>query len=165
MKNKNNNLNLSKVLFVLEKDDNLGYNLSTHGDIEKISFFPNEREVLFFPFSSFEIKDINEINIENEKGYEIKLLYLRKYLKEIKKNKNLTINENKIPDSEFKKQLGEFGLIKKEKIEKINTKNLYNEYKKYQKKINNENNLEKNIIKGILNITKDDVYKLNSNIN
>ena len=48
LKNKNNNLNLSKVLFVLEKDDNLGYNLSTHGDIEKISFFPNEREKYYF---------------------------------------------------------------------------------------------------------------------
>ena len=93
LKNKNNNINLSKVLFVLEKDDNIGYNLSTHSDIEKISFFPNEREVLFFPFSSFEIKDIKEINIENEKGYEIKLLYLGKYLKEIKDN-NIIINEN-----------------------------------------------------------------------
>ena len=90
-------------------------------------------------------KGINEISIENEKGYEIKLLYLGKYLKEIKKNKNLTINENKIPDSEFKKQLGEFGLIKKEKIEKINTKNLYNEYKKYEKKL-----IKKIILKKIL---------------
>ena len=43
-----------------KKDDNIGYNLSTHGDIEKISFIPNEREVLFFPFSSFEIKDIKK---------------------------------------------------------------------------------------------------------
>ena len=55
-------ISISKVLFILEKDDNIGYNLSTHGDIEKISFFPNEKEVLFFPFSSFEIKNIKEIN-------------------------------------------------------------------------------------------------------
>jgi len=40
----------------LEKDNNIGYSLSTHGDIENISFYPKEREVLFFPFSSFEIK-------------------------------------------------------------------------------------------------------------
>ena len=159
LKNKNNNLNLSKVLFVLEKDDNIGFNLSTHGDIEKISFFPDEREVLFFPFSSFEIKDIKDINIGNEKGYEIKLLYLGKYLKEIKNNKNLIINENKIPDSEFKHQLTELGLIKKEIIEKINIKNLYNEYNKYEKNINNENNIGKNIIKGIINIGKDDLNK------
>ena len=63
----------------MEKDDNIGYNLSTHGDIEKISFFPNEREVLFFPFSSFEIKDIKETTLGNDKRYEIKLLYLGKY--------------------------------------------------------------------------------------
>ena len=56
LNNKNGNENLSKVLYILEKDDNIGYNLSTHGDIEEISYFPNEKEVLFFPFSSFELK-------------------------------------------------------------------------------------------------------------
>ena len=74
---------ISKVLFILEKDDNIGYNLSTHCDIEKISFYPNEKEVLFFPFSPFEIKSIKEIYIRNEKIYKIELLYLVKYLKEI----------------------------------------------------------------------------------
>ena len=83
----NKNKNLSKVLFILEKDDNIGYNLSTHGDIEKISFFPNEREVLFFPFSSFEIKDIKETTLGNDKRYEIKLLYLGKYLKDFENDK------------------------------------------------------------------------------
>ena len=41
IKNKENNL--SKVLFVLEKDTNIEYNLCTHGDIEKISFFMKEK--------------------------------------------------------------------------------------------------------------------------
>ena len=77
----NKNKNLSKILYILEKDDNIDYNLSTHGDIEKISSIPKEKEVLFFPFSSFEIKKIKEINIGKEKGYEIKLLYLGKFLK------------------------------------------------------------------------------------
>ena len=79
LQGENENKNISKVLFILEKDDNIGYNLSTHGDIEKISFFPNEKEVLFFPFSSFEIKNINETYLKNEKIYEINLLYLGKY--------------------------------------------------------------------------------------
>ena len=73
--NQNNNNEFNKVLFILEKDSHIDYNLSTHADIEKISFYPNEKEVLFFPFSSFEIK---EININNENIYEIKLLYLGK---------------------------------------------------------------------------------------
>ena len=79
------NNNLSKVLFILEKDDSIGYDLSTHCDIEKLSFLPNEKEVLFLPFSSFAIKEINEINWHNDKIYEIKLLYLGKYLEDLKK--------------------------------------------------------------------------------
>ena len=100
---KNENNNLFKVLYILEKDDNIDYNLSTHGDIENLSCFPNEKEVLFFPFSTFEIKDIKEIKIEDEIRYEIKLLYLGKYLKEIEKDKNLVEKENEIPNTEFKK--------------------------------------------------------------
>ena len=71
LKSINENKNLSKVLFIVEKDDNLGYNLSTHGDIEKISYFTKEKEVLFFPFSAFEIKSINKIT---KNLYEIILL-------------------------------------------------------------------------------------------
>ena len=68
--NENKNKELSKVLFKLEKDDNIEYSLSTHSDIEDFSYY-EEKEVLFFPFSSFEIKEINEINDENVKIYEI----------------------------------------------------------------------------------------------
>jgi len=155
---KNENKNLSKVLYILEKDDSIGYNLSTHGDIEKISSIPSEKEVLFFPFSSFEIKEIKEINIGKEKGYEIKLLYLGKYLKEIEKNNNIINKENKIPDNEFKRQLCEFGLIKEEKIKDINTRVLYNEYKKYEKDIE-ENNRKNNIIIGEINISSNNIDK------
>ena len=70
--NENKNKELSKVLYILEKDDNLDYSLSTHADLNELSFY-NEKEVLFFPFSSFEIKSINEIIDKNEKIYEIKL--------------------------------------------------------------------------------------------
>ena len=155
----NNNPNLSKVLFILEKDDNIGYNLSTHGDIEKISYFPNEKEVLFFPFSSFEIKEIKDINIGKEKGYIIKLLYLGKYLKDIKSNKNIIIKETKIPDSEFKKQLIDFGLINKEKIENINTKKIYDEFNKYEKDVDKNNISGNNKIIGLININNDDINK------
>ena len=153
---KNENKNLSKVLYILEKDDNIGYNLSTHADIEIISYFPGEKEVLFFPFSSFEIKEIKETNIGEEKEYEIRLLYLGKYLKEIENNKNIINIENKIPDSEFKKQLCEFGLIEPEKIKNINTKTLYNEHKKYEEDIK-ENNIKNNMIIGEIDISSNKV--------
>jgi surface protein len=133
----NNNTNLSKVLYILEKDDDIGFNLSTHGDIENISYFPNEKEVLFFPFSSFEIQDIKEIIINNDILYEIKLLYLGKYLKDIDNDNKIVIDGKKIPESEFKKQLCEFGLIEKERIQNLNTKILFNIYKKYEGEIQN----------------------------
>ena len=36
--NENKNKELSKVLFKLEKDDNIDYSLSTHSDIEDFSY-------------------------------------------------------------------------------------------------------------------------------
>ena len=189
----NDNINLCKVLFVLEKDDNIEYNLSTHADIEKLSFFPGEREVLFFPFSSFEIKDIKETTIiGNERGYEIRLLYLGKYLKDIAKDQNIVKNENKIPDTKFKKQLIEVGLIKKEKVEEVNTKKIYNNFRDYEKHVNqiqkdknvliidnrinngisggnftttNNDMINRNFILGEINIRPDDIYKFTRVIN
>ena len=163
LKDENKDKNLSKVLFILEKDDNCGYNLSTHGDIEKISFFPNEREVLFFPFSSFEIKSLEEKYIGKEKVYEIKLLYLGKYLKDIENDNKLINNEILIPNSKFKEKLEDFGLIKKEILKKINIKKIYNEFKKYESEINQKNisttTNKINIITGEINIKHEDINK------
>ena len=154
--------NLSEVLFILEKDDNLDYNLSTHGDIEKISYFSNEKEVLFFPFSSFEIKELKEIDIGNEKRYEMKLLYLGKYLKDIEDDKNITMSENIIPDSEFKKQLSGYGLINKERIDNINTKTVYNNYKKYEREVNEIKIKRDN---NIINNNRNTIFKESKKIN
>jgi len=95
---------------------------------------------------------MKEINKGKEKRYEIKLLYLGKYLKEIENDKDIIMNEYEIPESEFKKQLSEFGLIKKEKIENINTKILFNTYEKYEKEINN-------VIIGEIDIGQSDINK------
>ena len=136
------NDNLSKVLFILEKDANLDYSLSTHSDLEKVSFYPDEKEVLFFPFSSFEIKEINKIENINENKYIIHLLYLGKYIKEFKEENILTNNDIIIPNSEFKKEIINSGLIKKD-TEKKGIKKLLKEYKSYKLKIDFlYNNLE-----------------------
>ena len=151
--------NLTKVLFTLEKDDNVGFNLSTHCDLENISYYQSEKEVLFFPFSSFEIKEIKEIDLGYEKIYEMRLLYLGKYLKDIENDKNITINENSLPDSEFKKQLIECGLIKKEKIEKINPQSLLQNFKKFENDIKNNKNTDEVVIinKNIINSNKSNI--------
>ena len=158
LEKKNTNKKLSKVFLKVQKDNDIGYNLSTHADIEEISIFPKEREVLFFPFSSFEIQDIKELNMNNEKVYEIELLYLGKYLKDLENDKSLSLNENKLPDSEFKTQLIKSGLVEKEKIENTDIKTVKNDFKKYQKEIE-ENGMKNNFITGEIYINDYDVNK------
>ena len=155
---KNNDNNLSKVLFKLEKNENIEYSLATHGDI---SFYQNEKEVLFFPFSSFEIIKINDLDIGEEKGYEIEILYLGKYLKDIENDNNLINKENKIPDTIFKKQLYEFGFIDEKLIENLNTKSLYELYKKYSGKEEDEKEVEKKDKK--IELKKEEKKKKNNN--
>ena len=47
--NKNNNKEFSKVLFKLEKDENIDYSLATHADIEELSFLM-KKKCYFFHF-------------------------------------------------------------------------------------------------------------------
>ena len=63
------------TITVFEKNEDVDYNLSIHGDIEKFSIYP-EREVLFFPFSCFEIKEIKEVKMNEETRYENKLYFI-----------------------------------------------------------------------------------------
>ena len=138
------NRHIKNVLYILEKYDNMEYNISTHSDIEEISFFKEEQEVLFFPFSGFEIKEIKEKLKNNKIIFEIKLLYLGKYLNELRNNKNLVEIANEIPDNKFKKEILDSGLIKRENIK--NTKQLFAQFKIYDEYINNKLKIEGNII-------------------
>ena len=128
IKKENKNEKLKKVLYILEKDDKIDYSLSTHSDMENISIYPYEKEVLFFPFSSFEIKEINEKIVDEENIYEIKLKYLGKYLKEIN-----DLDENIPNDSEFKKQMIDIGLIPDKKLEK--SKEIIQHYQEYKENV------------------------------
>ena len=124
IKNNTQKENFSKVLFILEKDIDIDYNISTQVDVGKLSINVDEDEVLFLPFSSFKIE-----NIEKEKNlYKIKLKYLAKYIKIHEKNLK-TISKNNIPDdSEFKKEIFGSNLIKIEEKESINVEELVKEY-------------------------------------
>ena len=152
LKNLNKDNNLSKVLYIIEKDDKLDYSLSTHTDIENISTFPNEKEVLFFPFSSFEIKKINEKWYNNEKIYEIDLLYLGKYLKEIENTEENNCED--LPNTQFKKDIIKLGLIPENKIK--NSKEVINHYKIYKNNINNV---------GSKNFTNNNINNINNKSN
>ena len=50
LKKKNDNNNLSKALFILKENKNIDYDLATHCDIEEISVYTDEQEVLFLTF-------------------------------------------------------------------------------------------------------------------
>ena len=146
-----NDTNLRKVFFVLEKNNN-EYSLSSHADIEEISFHRNEKEVLFFPFSAFEIIDIEDAIINNENVKKITLNYLGKYLKEFKKDEQLIAHEIILPDTDFKKNLKESGLVKKEEVTKITNKQILKKYDDYKTEIKNSHPFIKNEGKPLNNI-------------
>ena len=130
--------NYTKVLLTIDKKDDVGYQFSSYSDIESLSYYPNQKEALFFPFSVFEVCSIKEIEISREGLYEIKLQFLRRFKKYIENDKNIIETGVTLPDSEFKNKICEFGLIKKEILDKINTKDLYEKYKKYDENIRNK---------------------------
>ena len=129
------NKDLVRVFFILEKEDDIGFDLSTHCDIENISIIKKEKEVLFLSFSAFEVREIKPIKKGNEITYEIKLFYLGKYLKEIEKNKNKYYKNNFIPDSIFKEELSQSGLIPEDELEKMTCKKLFDSFEEYKKEI------------------------------
>jgi hypothetical protein len=115
LNNTEENNNFYKVLITLtkddSKDDNINYSLSTHADIEKISFFPREKEVLFFPFSCFAIQNVEK---DNSGVYKIGLLYLGKYLKTIESIDISFLKESTEDDKDgtnLGKELSNSGLI------------------------------------------------------
>ena len=60
------------------------YDLLTHADIEDLSYYTHEKEVLFFPFSAFGIQDF--YYDDSKRRYEIKLIYLGKYIQKFEKD-------------------------------------------------------------------------------
>ena len=111
------------VIFVIEKNENINYDFSSHCDIENFSYYPNEREVLFLPFSGFEILKINE-----SEG--INYIYLNLITESINKisNKINTINPNDLICSSLFKE--EFNLISKDLINSMTYKQLFDNVKK-----------------------------------
>ena len=167
-----NNLNLidinkneiSKVLYILEIDENIDACLETNTDLEKNSYFPNEGKVLFFPFSSFEIEEIKEIFIEDEKLYEIKLIYLGKYLEEFHKDEKFMKQPNiAIPDSTFKNEIIKSGLIKPQYADYYNDGiKLFQKFDVFKKEMVNPKKKKKKIKnKNEINI----IYRIKENEN
>ena len=88
--------NGKNVMLTIESS-NENYNLHTHADIEKLSVI-DEKEVLFFPFSAFAIKDFYKDSTGKHK-YELKLEYLGKYEEKFKNDKKLESQNDLLPEN------------------------------------------------------------------
>ena len=121
------------AMLTVEKYDNT-ININTHADIENISIFPEEREVLFFPFSSFGIEKIEQDPVIPER-YNLRMKYLGKYIQDFIKDKKFIEMEKLIPKTKFKDGLEKFGLVKEEKtntFKEMKVKDVINDYEKYE---------------------------------
>jgi len=122
---KKGNNYLTPVMFIVNTI-NLEEAFSSNAEVEQYSIYNSEKEVLFFPFSSFIVDE--KIKTQIIKGIETKIInlnYLGKYRKEIERKIN-TLDENKIKellsrDSKFVKDISSIKLnedkIEQNKIE------------------------------------------------
>ena len=117
-----------RVLFVL-KNNNLIFDeiFNTHADLEKISSY-DEKEILFFPFSCFEVVQISEITIDEKEVLQIDLNYISHYDSKLK-NKNIIneINIHNIPiDSKFQNEIMKTDIINQEELSQMTVLDIIN---------------------------------------
>ena len=132
-KNFYNNTDKNAIITLI--GDKKEMNLLTHADIEDISVYKNEKEVLFFPFSTFEIINI-EIDPSNPEKYKIKLKYLAQYIEELKNDKKFYNSRERIPDTRFKALIEKTGLIKQDKLN-MEIKDVFKNYDNYTENYSN----------------------------
>ena len=95
-----------RVLYILKGESGLDKKNATNADLNGISYFEEEDEILLFPFSVYEINKIKKSN----NFYKIYINYLGKY-KEIFNIQNQTKLYNSIINSNFMKKLELAGLL------------------------------------------------------
>ena len=119
-KNKDNKKNNEKlVLFQISSGNNIDSKCATNVDICEYSFFPEREEVLFFPYSCFEVVDIKD-TIKFEFNYcLIRLRYLGRYYSSVPKNLSDCTN---IPATKFSQEIFKSKITDEEK-KKIIIKN------------------------------------------
>ena len=129
------------IVFILKNNFNIENKYTSNADIEFISAYRHEREVLFFPFSSFCLENITKGNFKGKNCIIINLEYLGKYkniFEEIKKDENFKNNFiNTFNNQNFAKEVIKSNMIslsdetsnkKKQIFEKIKNK-IKEEYK------------------------------------
>ena len=102
---KNKNEDATLLMFIIS-ESNIEEEFVSNAYIAEYSNYPNEEEVLFFPFSSFEIEKIED----EDDHVNIYLKYLGKYRPYIEEKKVNIFRD--IPINLFGKDITEMGLIK-----------------------------------------------------
>ena len=144
--------NEERVLYVFEKGGDIDTENATNADIQEFSYYGNEKEILFFPFSTFEIIEIKKKEIHNNNNkiyyYEVILNYIGKY-------KKIIDNSQKIPENGFSKNILTSNVLEKLDMNKESNKNIFDfELDKYI-----TDDLKIGYIKAIYNITNDNLNK------
>ena len=119
---------MGRSLFVLKSNKNINETFNTHADVKNISIYPKEEEILFFPFSCFDLIDIKNIYERDETVLLIELSYLSKYDARLRNKKNMSksnLNESLI-DSEFKKEIEKSHLIDKSELDNYSISKIIN---------------------------------------
>jgi len=144
-KSKYENKNIFPVFFHLIQKEDIKESLYTHIKIDNISVYPSENEILFLPFTCFEILKVIPIeetanertrgihNRRNVEKYIIELTYLGQYEKELKNIEK----EEIIPDTKFKLSIEESNLIKFN--QDITNKRVIDEFNEYEKSFRKNN--------------------------
>ena len=139
-----------KALFVIKKRNELDTDELddvSNMDIQEYSIY-NEKEIIFLPFSCFEITEIIEKNDDGNEFLLINLNYIGKY-------KNKINREEKIPDNNFAKDMVSSDILDKIEMNKTSNKNKFDfDIEKYI-----EPKIKQSYIKAIYEITKDDINK------
>ena len=76
---KNNNNNCYRIVFILKNNKGIDNKYSSNADIENLSVIEIEKEVLFFPYTTFCLKNIYEGEYDNQHCFYIELDYLGQY--------------------------------------------------------------------------------------
>ena len=152
------------IFFILKNNFNIINNYSSNADIESLSVYGKEKEVVFFPLSCFCLENIYKGNYQGINCVIINLEYLGKYshiLKELSNDENFKNNFiNTFNSQNFVKELIKSDFVplsiseEEDDIkDKNKTKNIFNKIKKIieqeleieiNEEINNKNIIEEN---------------------
>ena len=108
-------INKRKTIFIkliLEKNNDLIFVKNSININKELSYFEKDDEVLFFPFSCFEIKKKEEII--KDKEYKINLNYLDEYKTLFQREQNINLED--LRENKYSKFVFNSGIIDKDLI-------------------------------------------------